>query len=111
MNQILSRLFFAGFIRMHILHHAAEAPICGIEIVRELGRHGYKVSPGTVYPILHELEKARYLTVRPTIVKGKQRKYYEATQHGRKALAAARAKLQELAGEVLGGSDASAKRR
>ena len=101
MNDILSRLFFAGFIRLHILHHAAEEPICGVEIVAELGRHGYRLSPGTVYPVLHELEKARYLTVRKQVVAGKLRKYYEATRAGRQALKNARGKLHELADEVL----------
>ena len=101
MNDILGRLFFAGFIRLHILHHAAKERICGVEIVAELGRHGYRLSPGTVYPVLHELERAGYLSVRLAIVAGKVRKYYEATSAGRTALEQARAKLQDLAGEVL----------
>jgi DNA-binding PadR family transcriptional regulator len=103
MSDLLSRLFFAGFVRLHILHHAAEAPICGVEIVAELGRHGYRLSPGTVYPVLHELEKAEYLTARTEVVSGKQRKYYEATPEGRKALEEAKVKLRELAAEVLEG--------
>ncbi|MBM3995295.1 MAG: helix-turn-helix transcriptional regulator [Planctomycetes bacterium] len=101
MNDILSRLFFAGFIRLHILHHAAEEAICGVDIVAELGRHGYRLSPGTIYPALHELEKAGYLTVRTSVVAGKVRKYYAATSKGRKALKQARKKLHELADEVL----------
>ncbi|MBI1830114.1 MAG: helix-turn-helix transcriptional regulator [Planctomycetes bacterium] len=105
MNDILSRLFFAGFIRLHILHHAADEPICGVDIVAELGRHGYRLSPGTVYPALHELEKAGYLTVRPSVVGGKARKYYAATKLGRRALKQARTKLHELASEVLQSSN------
>jgi DNA-binding PadR family transcriptional regulator len=101
MSDLLGRLFYAGFIRLHILHHAAEAPICGVDIVAELGRHGYRLSPGTVYPVLHELQKARYLTVRSSVVGGKMRKYYVATAAGRKALKQARGKLHELAAEVL----------
>jgi PadR family transcriptional regulator, regulatory protein PadR len=101
MKDILSRLLFAGFIRLHILHHAAEAPICGVEIVAELGRHGYRLSPGTVYPILHELAQAKYLIVRSVVVGGKSRKYYGATAAGRKALAKSKSKLHELAAEVL----------
>jgi DNA-binding PadR family transcriptional regulator len=100
-QDVLSRLFFAGFVRLHILHHAAEAAICGVEIVAELGRHGYRLSPGTVYPVLHELEKAGYLRVRSAVVSGKVRKYYEATRAGKRALAQAREKLRELAEEVL----------
>jgi DNA-binding PadR family transcriptional regulator len=101
MPEVLSRLFFAGFVRLHILHHAAEEPICGVEIVAELGRHGYRLSFGTVYPVLHELEQAGYLTDQAQVVAGKQRKYYRATSEGRKALEAAKEKLRELAGEVL----------
>lgn len=101
MAEVLSRLFFAGFVRLHVLYHAAQEPICGVEIVAELGRHGYRLSPGTVYPVLHELEQAGYLDSRTTVVSGKQRRYYEATAVGRKALRAAKEKLRELAGEVL----------
>ncbi len=102
MAELLSRLFLAGFVRLHILYHAAEAPICGVDIVAELGRHGYRLSPGTLYPVLHELEKAGYLRCRNKVVSGKLRKYYEATAKGKKALAAAKDKLGELAREVLG---------
>jgi DNA-binding PadR family transcriptional regulator len=101
MKNLLSRLFFAGFVRLHILHHAVEAPICGVDIVAELARHGYRLSPGTVYPALHDLAKARYLTVRRHVMAGKQRKLYAATARGRNALQAARIKLRELAEEVL----------
>jgi PadR family transcriptional regulator PadR len=101
MTGILNRLFFAGFVRLHVLYHAAEEPICGVEIVAELGRHGYRLSPGTVYPVLHELQRAGYLTCRAEVVSGKRRKYYEATAKGREALEAAREKLRELAAEVL----------
>ena len=86
MAEVLSRLFFAGFVRLHVLYHAAEEPICGVDIVAELGRHGYRLSPGTVYPVLHELERAGYLTGRAKVVSGKQRKYYKATVEGRKRL-------------------------
>jgi DNA-binding PadR family transcriptional regulator len=94
-------MFFAGFVRLHILHHADEAPICGVEIVEELARHGYRLSPGTVYPALHDLVQAGYLISRSRVVSGKQRKYYQATAQGRRALKKARVKLSELAAEVL----------
>src|SRR5215475_1744502 len=101
MAEVLSRLFFAGFVRLHVLYHAAQEPICGVEIVTELGRHGYRLSPGTLYPVLHELERAGYLTSRAEVVSGKRRKYYEATAEGRDALEEAKEKLRELAAEVL----------
>ena len=49
--------FFAGFIRLHILYHAYEEPIFGLGILRELRRHGYELSPGTLYPLLHRMEE------------------------------------------------------
>ncbi len=101
MAEVLNRLFFAGFVRLHVLYHAAQEPICGVEIVAELGRHGYRLSPGTVYPVLHELEQAGWLIGRSAVVAGKRRKYYKATPAGRKALEAAKVKLRELAHEVL----------
>ncbi len=97
----LTRDFFLGFIRVHILHHAAEEPIYGMEMIEELGRHGYVLSPGTLYPILHSLEAAGYLVKDERNVEGKIRKYYTITGQGRDALAKARDRIRELVDEVL----------
>ena len=50
-----------GLIRLHVLHHAAEEPIFGLGMIEELARHGYRISPGSLYPLLHGLEKKGYL--------------------------------------------------
>lgn len=100
------RHFFGGFVRMHILYHAAKGPIWGVEIMEELGRHGYKLSPGTLYPILHQLEAAGHLSARTTVVAGKRRKHYRITKAGRILLHDARRKLRELVSEVLEDRDA-----
>jgi PadR family transcriptional regulator len=50
------RDFFLGFIEVHILHHAAQEPVYGLALISELRRHGYELSPGKMYPVLHELE-------------------------------------------------------
>ena len=42
-----SRQLYSGFIRLHILHHAAKDGIFGLGMIEELARHGYKLSPGT----------------------------------------------------------------
>ena len=99
------RDFFLGFIKIHFLHHAAMEPVYGLELIEELGRHGYALSPGTLYPVLHELEAAGYLEREDRVVGGKVRKYYTITGLGRQALAEARLKIGELVGEVLGDSD------
>ena len=97
------RAFFLGFIQIHILYHAAQEPIYGAAIIAELKRHGYDVSPGTLYPLLHALEEAGYLAHTDRVVAGKVRKYYMATREGRRALEELLPKLRELVSEVLEG--------
>ena len=97
------RDFFLGFVKIHILHHAAQEPIYGLAMIEELRRHGYDVSPGTIYPVLHSLEADGYLTREERVVGGKVRKYYAITEAGRDALAEARLKIAELTHEVVEG--------
>lgn len=101
MSDELLRHFFGGFVRLHILYHASKETICGVEMIAELGRHGYKLSPGTLYPILHHLEKAGYLSCEEQVVDGRRRKNYRITRNGRKLLNEARDKLKELFAEVV----------
>ncbi len=94
--------FFRGFVKIHILHHAAEGPVYGLQMAEELARHGYKkLSPGTLYPALHRLEKAGYLTSQRKLDAGHWRKYYTLTPQGKEILRQIRVKLRELADEVL----------
>ncbi len=102
----VARHFFNGFIRLHILYHAAKEPIFGAEIAEELVRHGYRVSQGTLYPTLHSLEEMGYLRRQDRAVNGRRRSYYRATATGRKMLRQARGKLLELVAEVLEDRDA-----
>jgi PadR family transcriptional regulator, regulatory protein PadR len=98
----LIKEFYLGFIRIHILHHASKGPIYGLWLIEELGHHGYKLSPGTLYPILHKLERAEFLKSYSQLVDGKIRKYYKITSKGKKILAEARKKVQELIEEIGG---------
>jgi PadR family transcriptional regulator, regulatory protein PadR len=100
-TKLLTKMFFGGFVRMHVLYHAVKEPIFGVEMMEELGRHGYDVGAGTLYPMLHQLEEAGYLSVHTEVVAGKQRKYYRATPEGKAALEEAKTKLRELVSEVL----------
>ena len=95
------RDLFLGFIKVHILHHAAEEPVYGLWLIDELGRHGYRVSPGTIYPLLHRMETQGYLQHEERLVGGKVRKYYTATEQGRAALSEAQHYIRELVGEVV----------
>jgi DNA-binding PadR family transcriptional regulator len=100
-GDFVTRHFFTGFIRLHILYHAVKEPIYGAEITEELVRHGYRVSQGTLYPTLHLLETLGYLRSQTKFVVGRRRKYYRATAAGQRILTEARAKLRELVAEVL----------
>ena len=95
------RDLYSGLIRLHILHHACEGPLFGARIIQELARHGYKLSPGTLYPLLHGLEKKGY--VRSFVERNgrERRRVYRATARGRKVLSAAKVKVQELFSELL----------
>jgi DNA-binding PadR family transcriptional regulator len=95
------REFQRAAVRLHILHHAAEADVHGAWLTEELKRHGYLVSPGTLYPTLHRLEADGLLTSRREVVDGRTRRVYQATEAGRAALADDRRVLRELADEVL----------
>lgn len=96
----VTRDFFLGFIKIHILYHATQEPIYGLEMIRELQSHGYDLSPGTLYPILHRLEAQGYLVAEKQVVGGKVRKYYRATPLGQDMLAQAYQQAQELLREI-----------
>ena len=97
------RELYSGLIRLHVLHHAAEEPIFGLHMVEELARHGYRISPGTLYPLLHGLEKKGYISATNHRDGKSLRKVYRATPLGRKALAAAKVKVREFIGELFEG--------
>src|SRR5512142_1696057 len=93
----------SGMIRLHVLHHAVEEPVFGLGMIEELGRHGYRISPGSLYPLLHGLEKKGYLKSSEQRNGKSLRKVYRATPEGRKALAAAKTKVRELFHELIEG--------
>ncbi len=99
----VDRDLYAGLIRLHVLHHAGEKPIYGAWIIEELNRHGYSLSAGTLYPLLHGLEKKGYLRSRQVRAGKLGRRIYEITAKGRKVFAAAREKVRELFGELFEG--------
>jgi DNA-binding PadR family transcriptional regulator len=99
--ELLTKMLLGGFIRLHVLYHAVREPVFGVEMMEELARHGYDVGPGTLYPMLHQLEEAGYLASHTEVVAGKQRRYYRATAEGARAVQEAKARLRELVKEVL----------
>jgi len=95
----------SGLVRLHVLHHAAEDELYGQWMIEELARHGYRLSPGTLYPMLRSMEKKGYLFSVVRRVGRTTRRVYRATLLGREALAIARAKVRELMGEMIAGKD------
>lgn len=95
------RDLYSGLIRLHILHHAVKEPIYGLGIMEELARHGYKLSAGTLYPILHGLEQKGYLRSAEERDGKHARRVYRATNEGERALAEAKVKVRELFGELF----------
>jgi len=92
---------YSGLIRLHILHHASKEPIFGLEIIEELGRHGYRLSAGTLYPLLHGLEREGYVRSFEKRNGRHARRLYRATSKGRQALREAKSKVRELFAELF----------
>lgn len=93
----------ADFIRLHILHHAVEGELYEHWMVEEPARHKYRVSPGTLYPMLHALERKGYLKSRTEGTGRRARRLYRATSKRRKALAFAKDRIREPFGELIEG--------
>ncbi len=90
-----------GFVRIHILYHAGREPVYGLWLMEELAHHGYDLSPGTLYPILHRMERDGLLASERRLVGGRWRTYYHLTPTGRETLRRVQDKLRELTDEVL----------
>ena len=100
MTGYVNKRLFQGFICLHILHHANNEPFFGTWMMEELAEHGYKLSPGTMYPILHNLEKEGLLNQYSENYEGKIRKYYAITEAGKQELSEAKSYLNELVSEI-----------
>ena len=90
-----------GLVPLHILYHAAKGEIYGVWMIDELRRHGYKVGPGTLYPMLHRLEERGYLRVREERDGRVMRRYYRATVRGQAALKSVLPQVRELFEELI----------
>ena len=90
-----------GLIRLHILYHASRKPIFGMWLIRRLRHQGYELSPGTLYPLLQSLEEGGQLACKKTLMDGKIRKTYRATQKGEASLDWGKARARELFGELF----------
>jgi DNA-binding PadR family transcriptional regulator len=101
-RKLLTREILLGFWKVHILHHAAEHPVVGQWVLSELRRHGYDISPGTLYPLLKRMEEAGWLRCEPEPNGGPRgRRYYHLTAAGAAVLAIVRETVIELHREVV----------
>ena len=95
-----NREIFFGLIRIHVLVHASDEPIFGLAMKGELEHHGYRIGPGTLYPLLHGLERSGLLKSQLNLVDGRRRRVYRITSAGRRALEKAKEKVDELHHEL-----------
>ena len=94
------REFLLTFWKIHILHHAAEPRgVYGMWMLEELQHHGYRLSPGTLYPILTRMATRGWITAdeprRP-----REARVYRITPAGTEVLERLKAALAELRGEM-----------
>ena len=101
MRSRLDQDVFSGLVPLHVLHHANDQPVYGMWIIEELGRHGYKLSVGTLYPLLHRMEKRGLLRCIAERTGSRSRRMYRITPAGRRALKDAKHKVRELFGELF----------
>jgi PadR family transcriptional regulator PadR len=95
------KYLYSGLVRLHVLHHAAKRPVYGSWMIEELREHGYEISPGTLYPMLHGLVRKGYLQVQQEGPGKRARRLYTITALGRTALADAKSRVRELFGELF----------
>ena len=92
----LSRDMTKGLVRLRVLHAATAGAVSGVELSDELAQAGHDVSPGTLYPLLHQMEKAGWLKSKGKTIKGKRRRYYRLTHKGQAQLDQALAALDRF---------------
>jgi DNA-binding PadR family transcriptional regulator len=110
MRDPVIREFLLAFWKIHILHHAEEGGVYGHWMLEELHRHGYRLSPGTLYPLLARMAQRGWL--RSTEPKGsREARVYRITPAGTAVLTRLRASLRELQHEVTPRSTERTSRR
>jgi PadR family transcriptional regulator PadR len=96
---------YIGLVRVHVLYHAARERIFGLGMIEELGRHGYLLGPGTMYPLLHSMQRRGWLKAQTVVISGRRRKCYTATRAGKAALKEAIERVSELFNEIAEGGE------
>jgi DNA-binding PadR family transcriptional regulator len=97
----ISQAFWQGMVKLIILHQANLGPVYGSRLSKYFHSLGYEISPGSLYPLLHSMEKANLMRCHIRIFKGRARKYYELTPQGLDCLEASRKEAEEIVREVI----------
>ena len=103
-QQQMMHSFWQGILKVFVLHQAAQCPIYGGKLKKQLQEWGYDISPGSLYPLLHSFEKGHLFRSRVKIFKGRARKYYEITDQGRAVLAEVQQQLDVIMTKLLSAS-------
>jgi PadR family transcriptional regulator len=101
LKQQMMHSFWQGILKFFVLHQAAQSPVYGGRLKKQLQDWDYDISPGSLYPLLHALEKALLLKSRVKIFKGRARKYYDITDQGHVVLAAVQGELAAVLAKML----------
>ena len=82
--------YMAGGSALLVLSLLEGGDMYGYQMIEELSRRSndvFQMKEGTLYPILHSLEKGKYLaSYQQEAPTGRQRKYYRLTRRGRQLL-------------------------
>jgi PadR family transcriptional regulator PadR len=99
-NQLYQSIW-QGMVKLFILHQAGEAPVYGVKLKKSLRDRGYDISPGSLYPLLHTMERADLLHCHLKVFKGRVRKYYNITPQGESCLQELRQAFTGVAREII----------
>lgn len=70
-------------------------------MIDELAHHGYRLSAGTLYPMLHKMERDGYLVSRQEREGRTTRRLHATTLKGKEGLALAKERIREFTGEAM----------
>jgi DNA-binding PadR family transcriptional regulator len=104
MRDHISREIRLALWKIHILQHAHEGTIYGHWMLEELQRYGFRVSPGTLYPLLTRMEREGWLRTVKGPGKRKSptaRRNYAMTPKGARLLGGLRREVEELHRELV----------
>ena len=89
-----------GNIDPLLLCLVAQQPMYGYQIIKELERRSqgyFRFKEGTLYPVLHQLERAGFISGEwQRLPNGQQRKYYHITNKGLTSLVEKRNQWQDF---------------